>query len=429
MKKQLMIVGIIVLLVCVGLSGCEQKSTDTEDIVEKTHFTIAGTITNNYAEDIDIDYSIVENFNEWAYWAPTIRVTSYEVKNFSCEVKLGYELYLLIAQWFYPNTDTEGCLMVTESIENTTGEDLIFYIEVKNNGEIQISQTEPKLTTNKAPTVTIDASITSGNAPLTVSFTSEAVDSDGSIVNYSWNFDDGNTTNEHNPTHIFQDSGTYKVKLTIIDETGNIGTDTINIIAEFPEPVIIAHNSVEFGGRIEVFGIIKNVGPSSIKLDLPSVTLYDASNNYIDRNLGSSWADALAPAIIGPQETAIFCTQIIASWFDHYKIDISFQIQKTNAKPYAETKGLVITNHYLEPSNLINGCGGTIKNTGSGIVSDFDIVGAFYDSSGNLVYVDVVFSHPKLYSGQEYNFYFGLSGLPIPVYKISSYDIEIGEEV
>jgi len=268
MKKIVILITVVIVISIGFLSGCMEQSLDeddSKDIVEQTHFTVSGTITNNYAEDVDVDYSIVENYNEWNYWAPTIHIPSYEVKGFSCEVKLGYEQYILMTQWFYPNTDSEGCLTVSENIKDPTGVDLGYYIEIKSDGEIEISKTEPELTTNKAPNVLIDASITLGNAPLTVSFTSEAVDSDGSIVNYSWDFKDGETSNEEKPTHTFQSYGTFNVKLTVTDDKGATSFDTIIIKSQFPDPELVTHGFVEPGSYTRVFGLIKNVGLKDIK--------------------------------------------------------------------------------------------------------------------------------------------------------------------
>lgn len=40
------------------------------------------------------------------------------------------------------------------------------------------------------------------------------------ITNYQWNFGDGATSNEKNPSHIYNKKGTYKVTLTVTDKGG-----------------------------------------------------------------------------------------------------------------------------------------------------------------------------------------------------------------
>ena len=59
--------------------------------------------------------------------------------------------------------------------------------------------------------------VTSGAAPLQVTFDSSS--STGNIVGYSWDFGDGNTSTEVNPTHTYQSANTYNVTLTVTDAT------------------------------------------------------------------------------------------------------------------------------------------------------------------------------------------------------------------
>jgi len=51
---------------------------------------------------------------------------------------------------------------------------------------------------------------------------SASYDSDGSIVNYTWNFGDGSTAYGKVVTHIYDTNGTYKVTLTIKDNDGGM---------------------------------------------------------------------------------------------------------------------------------------------------------------------------------------------------------------
>jgi PKD repeat protein len=53
-----------------------------------------------------------------------------------------------------------------------------------------------------------------------VYFTDKSNDKDGSIKNYNWDFGDGTSSSSRNPTHTYQNSGTYTVKLTVTDDDG-----------------------------------------------------------------------------------------------------------------------------------------------------------------------------------------------------------------
>jgi PKD repeat protein len=73
---------------------------------------------------------------------------------------------------------------------------------------------------NRPPLVNIVAVPAVGVAPLSVSFIGNATDEDGTIDSYLWNFGDGNTSQEQNPTHVFTDADTYNVSLTVTDNNG-----------------------------------------------------------------------------------------------------------------------------------------------------------------------------------------------------------------
>lgn len=83
---------------------------------------------------------------------------------------------------------------------------------------------------NRAPIAVVAADPTNGDAPLTVNFSSEGSrDPDGSIVSYAWTFDDGGTSSEPNPTHVYTSAGTYNATLTVTDNRGATGSRSVAI--------------------------------------------------------------------------------------------------------------------------------------------------------------------------------------------------------
>ncbi|MCD6572152.1 MAG: PKD domain-containing protein [Thermoplasmata archaeon] len=71
----------------------------------------------------------------------------------------------------------------------------------------------------------------------TITFTDTSSDHDTSIGSWLWDFGDGNTSTQHNPTHQYQVKGTYTVTLTVTDSydgsTDNI-TKSITVLNSPP---------------------------------------------------------------------------------------------------------------------------------------------------------------------------------------------------
>jgi len=89
-----------------------------------------------------------------------------------------------------------------------------------NEGEPAAHITDGVVMIPGPPTADFFAEPTVGTAPLTVSFNNL---SSGDVTEWLWEFGDGTSSNEKEPTHIYQDPGTYTVRLTA---TGPAGSDT-----------------------------------------------------------------------------------------------------------------------------------------------------------------------------------------------------------
>jgi PKD repeat protein len=87
---------------------------------------------------------------------------------------------------------------------------------------------------NQAPTAAATVDLNTGTPGLTCTFDASASeDTDGTIVEYYWDFDDGTTetTDQETITHTFTNSGSYAVMLTVTDDDAE--TD------ELDEPILI----------------------------------------------------------------------------------------------------------------------------------------------------------------------------------------------
>ena len=69
----------------------------------------------------------------------------------------------------------------------------------------------------------------SGTAPITVKFTDR---SEGDGLRYFWDFGDGETSTQQNPTHVYSIAGTFDVSLLVTNNNGeNTTVDSVRVTA------------------------------------------------------------------------------------------------------------------------------------------------------------------------------------------------------
>ena len=84
---------------------------------------------------------------------------------------------------------------------------------------------------NTLPMAVIAAAPLSGSAPLPVDFSGLlSSDADGTIDTYAWDFGDGASSADAEPSHTFAIEGTYTVTLTVSDDEGATGSDTETVV-------------------------------------------------------------------------------------------------------------------------------------------------------------------------------------------------------
>ncbi len=70
------------------------------------------------------------------------------------------------------------------------------------------------------PVADFDADVVSGLAPLAVEFTDMSDPGDSPITNWYWDFGDGESSTEQDPTHTYTEPGSYDVSLTVMTDDG-----------------------------------------------------------------------------------------------------------------------------------------------------------------------------------------------------------------
>ena len=96
------------------------------------------------------------------------------------------------------------------------------------------------------PEAVLTVSPSSGEAPLTVSANASGSTDDGEIVNYTFNFGDGEprTGAQNSAQHVYEKPGTYTVSVTVTDDGGK--TDSAAETVEVLEGEYIGHFEYEY---------------------------------------------------------------------------------------------------------------------------------------------------------------------------------------
>ena len=93
---------------------------------------------------------------------------------------------------------------------------------------------------NQSPQASMTATPTSGPAPLNVAFSSAgSSDPDGDPLTYSWNFGDGGTSTDANPSHTYTRKGPFSAVLTVTDSKGASSTAQASISPGNSKPTAV----------------------------------------------------------------------------------------------------------------------------------------------------------------------------------------------
>jgi glucose/arabinose dehydrogenase/PKD repeat protein/endonuclease YncB( thermonuclease family) len=104
----------------------------------------------------------------------------------------------------------------------------LYYVAINTSQLRRIRYIEP----NSPPTVVASSNVTNGLLPLTVNFSSAGTnDPNGRPLTYSWNFGDGATSTQANPSHTYTAAGTYNATLTATNNVPASASATVQITA------------------------------------------------------------------------------------------------------------------------------------------------------------------------------------------------------
>ena len=143
-----------------------------------------------------------------------------------------YEIKVIAQDEEGLNSSWSNSFRIIVSQANTSGEDLVAEISVLNNNSLMCNQT-----------IIFDAS--------------NSYDLDGAIINYYWDFGDGEDGTGINCTHVYEIPGDYIVTLTVTDNNENTNIYSLEInVADQSEITSLEDNKLLFAPGILTFFVI-----------------------------------------------------------------------------------------------------------------------------------------------------------------------------
>ncbi|MFP3975315.1 MAG: PKD domain-containing protein [Dehalococcoidia bacterium] len=144
------------------------------------------------------------------------------------------------------DSDT-GHISGTPSTAGTHG----FSAEVEDSGSPKQTDSQSLsisiMASNQSPHASLTYSPSSPTTADTINFTDQSSDTDGEVASWLWEFGDGSTSSQQNPSHQYSGNGTYTVTLTVTDDDGatdGVSEDIIVAVADPGSPGETAYDDV-----------------------------------------------------------------------------------------------------------------------------------------------------------------------------------------
>ncbi|HLX94006.1 MAG TPA: PKD domain-containing protein [Puia sp.] len=293
--------------------------------------------------------------------------------------------------WNFDNGNTSNLQNPGPQIYLTPGS---YTVTLSVNGGPATSQV---ITVNSTPVVNFYASDTSGTGcfPLSETFTSTSTVASGTITQYDWDFGDGNTSTQPNPTHIYTMGNAvgFPVTLKVTSSNGcsNTGEKTKYIViingvtANFNYnassgckiPTTVNFNSISTGPGTLTYSWTFGNGGAAGNVTSASTT-YSSAGTFsaaltVSSSAGCTATDTQNIVITGGNEQSSF------SAVDSACVGGTVTFQNTSNPPPsvatwdfgdgATATGQVVTHTYTSPAiyavklvNIFGGCNDSITN-------------------------------------------------------------------
>lgn len=172
---------------------------------------------------------------------------------------------------------------------------------VSAHGEHTTTQLDFIVVDAVPPTAAFSVDHETGLAPQWVRFSDESAAGTSAITSWLWDFGDSTTSEDQNPTHLYEAAGSYLVSLTVQGADGDSTEEKTDFIVleESPVPMTsIAEGWFEMGGRVDHVEIPSDTKPRHyVYLNAFSIALYEVTNaEYADMLNWAKDRDYIVPS-------------------------------------------------------------------------------------------------------------------------------------
>jgi len=209
----------------------------TSDLQNPTH---AYSVSGEYTVSLTV-------YDNYGYFIETSSRTM-NIQVSPVTVNLGKDTSMCFGDLMVLNAGFEGATYLWSTGETAQEigvmDDGIYWVTVNNGGCIGSDTIQVKTVFPLAPG--FEYSINGNCLPVPVKFSDKSVENCVQhIVQWSWDFGDGSTSQEQNPVHIYTTSDSFAVRLTVITDGGiSVSKSKKIFVANTTAPVVNAGNDV-----------------------------------------------------------------------------------------------------------------------------------------------------------------------------------------